>query len=435
MTYLNYSGIDKINNISKNQLSMISNIARNTYENSLTLNNYDEVFYDIFADQNKISKKTDIKVKDLDNDENGVVELDVEGYKISSLEDTYNSYDISDDGFDFVYGQSIFVPIGNSYLFYGAAESDGSNNKLWKYSFGTEDDVSTLTLEQDESGEFRFGIFIDSSGDRFLGLGETKIRRYDASSSWDISTLSSGDSYDIESDIEKSNLRGMAIDEDCTMMIVLTEDGYLYEFTFGTAWDVTTLNYEDESYEIESEWGGFSDITCDPTLNNIYVTNESDNKLRHYNLSTAGDLTTISHVYTQDMYEIGDSYYNMKGLNFNRGDDAGELLHIYDQDDYCIKTVHSTGYLSSGDFESTTKDLEFVPSKLILQQESDVPSDTDLEFVVYDDDDNSVTVNLSDVGSEIDCSHFTNSVIFIKVKFDNSGGGTPTLHNYGVMFI
>lgn len=83
---------------------------------------------------------------------------------------------------------------------------------------------------------------------------------------------------------------------------------------------------------------------------------------------------------------------------------------------------------------STTKNLEFTPSQVLVQEESDLPADTGIKYVISDSSGNSETIQPSQVGTEVSVS-FNDGDISIKVIPLNDGTTYPTLEEYGVLFV
>jgi len=101
-----------------------------------------------------------------------------------------------------------------------------------------------------------------------------------------------------------SNERDVFFKPDGTLMFVLANNGYVYEYSLSTAFDVSTATYDSVSYanltgQTTNAWGLY--FKSDGTK--MYVSEISSSSILEYSLSTAWDITSVS--YTDSLSTAG----------------------------------------------------------------------------------------------------------------------------------
>lgn len=177
------------------------------------------------------------------------------------------------------------------------------------------------------------GLVFYPDGTR-LYLGDVtakKVREYTLSTAWDLSTLGT-----TQSDISpalSTNMEGFCFgDNGLKLYAVVYNSGILKEYDLSPAWDVSSASYvQDGTISTPSVRCG-SPIFKDDGLS-LYVLYNSTDDIAQYSLSTAWDVSTLSHVATKTSAVAG----NVADLKFSS---IG---------DYC--------YLSDGGLSSDVKQL------------------------------------------------------------------------------
>lgn len=110
--------------------------------------------------------------------------------------------------------------------------------------------------------------------------------------------------------------------------------------------------------------------------------------------------------------------------------DAGSSSFNYYFDDVGFSTGTTTGSATT-----TSKSLDFTPSKVRITDERSLDSGATIEYTVKDGNGNTKTITESDLGSEI-AVDFTGSSITMDIDFSvNSEGDEAKLKEYGVLFV
>ena len=99
-----------------------------------------------------------------------------------------------------------------------------------------------------------------------------------------------GDSYDFSS--QTTGGMGLFFKPDGTKVFV-SDFSSVYAYTLSTAWDVSTITYDGDSFSTAMETGS---ITFKPDGTKMYT--GYSNEIKEYTLSTAWDITTASLTYT-----------------------------------------------------------------------------------------------------------------------------------------
>ena len=141
---------------------------------------------------------------------------------------------------------------GTKMFIAGAGAS--STVKIWQYSFSTASDVSTASYDSkvfDVTAQVTGRaptIFIDASGTRLYvcdtGAANGYVYQYTMSTAFDISTASY-DSKSLNISTNSTTASGLSLSLDGTKMFVLdfTSD-YIFQYTLSTPWDVSTGSYD-----------------------------------------------------------------------------------------------------------------------------------------------------------------------------------------------
>ena len=152
------------------------------------------------------------------------------------------------------------------------------------------------------SGDSPFGAFWKPDGLALFLTGGRYIQKYVLTTAWDISTMVfSGARYDTDTVTGGDILGNFYITSDGLTMFVSAQN-YIYKYTFGTAWDQTTLTYSTVSY-LHSKGSSSVHFSSDGTK--MYVMAEfADETIYEYTLSTAWDITTATLTTSTDMVAL-----------------------------------------------------------------------------------------------------------------------------------
>ena len=185
--------------------------------------------------------------------------------------------------------------------------TDNNKAKVSEYTLPTAWDISTAIYVDSldvktasgcgaDCGAAR-GLAFSKSGDKmFVMVSKTvdAVHEYTLSTVWDISTASYVDSFNVQSENEQPS--GLAFSNNGKKMFVVGLDGtddYVYEYTLGTDWDVSTASYVD-AFGIASQDANPQDIWFDYAGETMFIVGDQGNDVNVYTLSTAWDISTAS---------------------------------------------------------------------------------------------------------------------------------------------
>lgn len=124
-----------------------------------------------------------------------------------------------------------------------------------------------------------------------LGGTNSAIYQFSLSTAWDISTMVY-DNVSLNLSTENTNVVGLYIKPDGTKLYTLGNNGVVYQYNLSTPYDISTATYSNgvaTYYTIEN-----ADIQFNPNGTQLFVLHWGYTRIYQYNLSVAWDLTTIS---------------------------------------------------------------------------------------------------------------------------------------------
>jgi sugar lactone lactonase YvrE len=176
-----------------------------------------------------------------------------------------------------------------------------------------------------------------------------QVAQYSLSTAWDVTTAS----YDTKFKQVQSQMtapKSTQFKSDGTKMYVTTTT-VIYEYSLSTAWDITTASYTNNSLNVSSQDGGMQGIFLKPDGTKMYTTGTNNNKIYIYNFGTAWDLSTLT--YSNNSYAMpqGD---NARGIAISS--DGTKLYtghfgnaHIYQSSIGSLALTLGTGSFASTD--------------------------------------------------------------------------------------
>ncbi len=200
-------------------------------------------------------------------------------------------------------------------------------------------------------------------GTKFYVIGEQNctIYEYDCSTAWDVSTASySTNNKDITTPLGGGTPQacGIQFKSDGTKCLVVERNNEtVYEFSISSAWDISTLNTTaTDSFSLSSQTVNPRDIWVSSDGTKFYVPSSivpNGAVIFQYTLGTAWDLTTAS--YASLSYTASTQVDTPVGLSFN-GD--GTKMYILDNNtDDVFQYSLSTAYdVSTASYDSSALD-------------------------------------------------------------------------------
>ena len=144
--------------------------------------------------------------------------------------------------------------------------NDAGSSSSYDFSNPTAGATSTFTAPD-------WHVFaFNTTGTKFISLDGVKLKSYNLSTAWDISTISS--SANAESTISTAALYSATISADGTKLIGYHSGvGYIYEYTMSTPFDVTTLTADGNTGTLggASTSGAFNWVIKPGTYDTVYA--------------------------------------------------------------------------------------------------------------------------------------------------------------------
>src|SRR5690606_21173418 len=143
------------------------------------------------------------------------------------------------------------------------------------------------------------GLFFKSDGTKMYLLNSSTVDRiieYALSTAWDVSTASFSDVFDVSP--QDTDVKGIYFKPDgLTFYITGSTNDRVFQYTLGTAWDLTTASYASLSFSISTQTTTPIDLFFKSDGTKMFVI-ESANEIFEYTLSTAWNVSTSSYVRT-----------------------------------------------------------------------------------------------------------------------------------------
>jgi hypothetical protein len=230
----------------------------------------------------------------------------------------------------------------------------GNNNYMWQRTLSTAWDISTAgsatSFDQSSQDSDPRDVTFKTDGTKMYLNGDSNNRvfQYSLSTAWDITTAT----YDNKSHLttnQTSSPFSTEFKSDGTKMYI-TGGGAMYEYSLSTAWDVSTASYTSNSFTFTSQDTYMRGIFLKPDGTKLYAVGNDNDSVFEYTFGTAWDLSTLS--YSGTSYALPNGT-NPTGIAFSTD---GTKLYNTDFSNALIYQ-YSTGSLAlvlgTGSFAST----------------------------------------------------------------------------------
>jgi DNA-binding beta-propeller fold protein YncE len=169
----------------------------------------------------------------------------------------------------------------------------GSNStRVREYNLSAPWDLSTATfLQSVYLGGSPFGLFFKPDGAKMyvVDRSTTTVREYNLSTPWDVSTAS------YFQNVAVAASRGLFFKPDGAKMYVVDQGGSVKEYNLSTPWNVSTASYF-QDHSVAAQESIPLDVFFKPGGAKMYVTGISGDDVNEYNLSIPWDVSTSSYV-------------------------------------------------------------------------------------------------------------------------------------------
>ena len=189
--------------------------------------------------------------------------------------------------------------------------SDNNTDYLYQYTLSTAYDASTASYDNKRLNfNFQFAgatqIQFNANGTKLFALdfNGSVIYQYGLTTAYDVST-GSYDSVTFSVHAQGANSYGMYFTSDGTKLYIQSNadasNRNINQYTLTTGFDLSTASYANKQFNTASETGSKGNLVINSSGTAVYVLNSTANKIQHYTLSTAFDISTASATATFDL--------------------------------------------------------------------------------------------------------------------------------------
>jgi DNA-binding beta-propeller fold protein YncE len=176
------------------------------------------------------------------------------------------------------------------------------NRAVYQYSLSIAWDVSTasyasITSTRLFSDESPSGVTFSSDGTKMYVVGMTNdtVYQYTLSTAWDVSTSTTYTSILKSVSAQDTTPRNVAMSADGMKMYVMGDaNDTVYQYSLGTAWDISTATYVSLSKGVAAQDTASRDVFFNPDGTKMYVLGSGADSVNQYSLSAAWDVSPAS---------------------------------------------------------------------------------------------------------------------------------------------
>ena len=201
--------------------------------------------------------------------------------------------------------------------------SDDATPKVIEYLLSVAFDISTAALTSEKNLTVALGAPMDKphaiefkpDGKVMYAIhsrsGSVGVEQFNLTTAWDIETLEHDTNFSISDDVQ---IRALAFKPDGTRVYIAQRDhGKVKQFDLPTPWDISSATNKVESNDFTGEENNLRNIQFSSDGTTMYLGGNGGNDINKYKLSTAWDVSTITH---ETSYSIGLQTEEMRGFKF-----------------------------------------------------------------------------------------------------------------------
>jgi sugar lactone lactonase YvrE len=281
------------------------------------------------------------------------------GYNLAGA--SYDSKSFVPSSFTGVYGITLKPDGAKLYI------SNGSTNLIYQYSLSPAGDISTasydsISLDVSAQTGSPFSAVFKSDGTKLYTLQGTVVYQYTLSTAWDVSSASY-DSVSFSVSSQDISPFGIALKSDGNSLYMVGRNtDSVYQYNLSTAYDLSTASYVSKSLSVASQDTNPNSIDFSPDGLSIFVGGSSSTTVYKYSLGTAWDISTAS--YSNESYATTSQAESITSFKLSsdglKGYMLGSNTGVYEVFQYSTALTTATLDLSSGSvFEITpTSDIQ-----------------------------------------------------------------------------
>ena len=192
----------------------------------------------------------------------------------------------------------LFIGSNGTKMYVNGSSGDDVN----EYTLGTAWNITTATFvttfstaAQDSAPQ---DIFFKPDGLSMFVMGSTNdtVYQYTLSTAWDISTASyASKSFSVTT--QEATPLGLWFKPDGLVMYVIgSSSDTVFQYTLGTAWDVSTATYASISFSVASQEGSANQVNLSADGTKMWVVGTTGDDIWEYTLGTAWNVSTATPV-------------------------------------------------------------------------------------------------------------------------------------------
>ena len=229
-----------------------------------------------------------------------------------------------------------FKPDGTKMYVIGSSGDDVN-----EYDLSTPWDVSTASYLQNFSVSAQdltpADLYFKPDGTKMyiLGANGDDVNEYDLSTPWDVSTASYLQNFSVAS--QTLGPSGLSFKPDGTKMYVSSNNTpvRVYEYSLSSTWDISTASYV-QGFDVSSQENIPRGVAFKPDGTKMYVNGSGGNDVNEYSLSTPWDISTATFTVATFSFSAQGAtsnqgvYFKPDGLSFFIIDQAIDSVLQYD---------------------------------------------------------------------------------------------------------
>jgi DNA-binding beta-propeller fold protein YncE len=227
----------------------------------------------------------------------------------------------------YVGAQGIINPVGVTFSSDGTKmyvlNTNGGDDTVYQYTLGIAWNVSTATyaslnVSVGAQDSIPYGVDFSSDGTKMYIIGRTTdtVYQYTLGTAWNVSTATYASlSKSVAS--QESDATDVTFSSDGTKMYVIgTRYGAaVYQYTLGTAWNVSTATYASLSVSVGTQEGSPQDLAFSSDGTKMLVIGTSEDTVFQYTLGTAWNVSTAT--YASISFRVATEETVPNGLAFS----------------------------------------------------------------------------------------------------------------------
>jgi DNA-binding beta-propeller fold protein YncE len=175
-----------------------------------------------------------------------------------------------------------------------------TNDSIYQYSLSTAFDITSATYSKNKSFASEsltpadFAFKPDGTKMYLVDYSNDAIYQYSLSTAFDIASASY-DSVSLSVGSQESTAFGLTFNSNGTKLFVIGWSGFIYQYSLGTAYDLSTASYDSVSLDISSQDTTPVGVEISGNDDKLFVVGYNSDSIYEYVLSTPSDLSSASY--------------------------------------------------------------------------------------------------------------------------------------------